>query len=76
MTDPVGKTNSSRKKRVSTTKKAVAPTKTSGATGSSTKQSTVSGSIKKIIPSKSAFNTVEDLNSSNYPLHPERIWPD
>ena len=76
MTNPVGKTQSTRKKRASTAKKAVAQkTKAETTSATSKKQNTVSDS-KKVPAAKSGSNTNQDLNSQNYPLHPERIWPD
>jgi hypothetical protein len=76
MTNPVGKTQSTRKKRVPTAKKAVAQ-KPKAETTSATpkKQNTVSDSKKEPV-AKSGSKTDQNLNSQNYPLHPERIWPD
>lgn len=76
MTDSVGKTNTSRKKRAPATKKAVAKKNTTTTDSSAPKKSDDSTGIKKNVPLQPDSNTKDDLNSLNYPLHPERIWPD
>lgn len=76
MTGPVSKTSSESKKRVSVTKKTVAQKSPESTTRSTSNKQTVSDSNKQPASKKSVSKTIEDLNSQDYPLHPERIWPD